>query len=126
MAGERDVKQILVVDDEESILTLIKYTFEDQKPDYHITTALDGFIAMDYLRQQRFDLILTDWQMAGMNGVELAETIRAISPDTQILLMTGSDVSGLDGRVESLFSGWIKKPFSLAHMINKIEQVMSQ
>jgi len=126
LANAHHIKRILVVDDEESILTLIEYIFEDQRPDYHLTTAIDYFVALTSLQQQRFDLILIDWHLNGMDGFDLAENIQGISPDTPILLMSGSDISGLDGKVKSLFSGSIQKPFTVSQLVDKIEQAMDR
>jgi len=124
--NSNDYKRILIVDDEEGIRTLLKHTFEELKPNYQVVTAPDGFIAMDCLKQQGFDLVLTDWRMGEMGGLELAESIQGISPDTRILLMTGSDMSDFDGKAKSLLAGWIKKPFTLPHILNTVEQVIGQ
>jgi DNA-binding NtrC family response regulator len=119
-------KRILIVDDEESIRTLLKHTFEERN-DYHAVTAPDGFIAIDLLRRQGFDLVLTDWRMDDMDGLALAEAVQSISPDTRILLMTGSITSELDDAVKSLrLDGWVKKPFTLPHVLNLVEQVIGQ
>jgi two-component system chemotaxis response regulator CheY len=118
-------KRILIVDDEEEVRALLKCIFETQKPDYQVVTAPDGFTAMGRLIQQGFDLVLTDWRMGDMDGLELAEAIRDISPDTRILLMTGSATPELDGAVKSLgLNGWLEKPFTPAHILNVVEQVM--
>ncbi len=117
-------KRILIVDDEESIRTLLKHTFEERN-DYHAVTVPDGLIAIDLLSRQRFDLVLTDWRMGDMNGLELARIIRDMRPDTRILLMTGNATPELDGAVKaSRLDGWIKKPFELPHVLNTVEQVI--
>lgn len=118
-------KRMLIVDNEEDIRTLLKRILETQQPDYRVSTAPDGFRAIGRLMQQRFDLVLTNWSMGEMDGLELAEAIRAISPDTHILLMTGSATSELDNTVKSLgLHGWIEKPFTPTHILNVVEQVM--
>ena len=119
-------KRILIVDDEESIRTLLKHTFEE-RDDYHAVTAPDGFIAIDLLKRQGFDLVLTDWRMADMDGLALAEAVQSISPDTRILLMTGNTAPELDDAVKaSRLDGWVKKPFTLSHILNTVEQVIDQ
>jgi CheY-like chemotaxis protein len=117
-------KRILIVDDEESIRTLLKHTFEELNG-YHAVTAPDGFIAIDLLRRQGFDLVLTDWRMGDMDGLALAEAVQDISPDTRILLMTGNATPELDDAVKALrLDGWVKKPFTLPHILNTVEQVI--
>jgi CheY-like chemotaxis protein len=118
-------KRILIVDDEEGIRTLLKLTIKELKPDYKVVTAPDGFVAMGRLMQQKFDLVLTDWRMGDMDGLELAEAIRDSWPDTRILLMTGTPTPELEGAVKSLgLHGWIQKPFTPTHILNMVEQVM--
>ena len=118
-------KRILIVDDEEGIRTLLKLTLAGVKPDYQVVTAPDGFAAMGWLMQQKFDLVLTDWRMGEMDGLELAEAIRDSWPDTRILLMTGTPTPELEGAVKSLgLHGWIEKPFTPTHILNVVEQVM--
>jgi CheY-like chemotaxis protein len=123
--NSNDYKRILIVDDEEDMRTLLKRILETQQPNYRVSTAPDGFTAMGRLMQQRFDLVLADWSMGEMDGLELSEAIRDISPETRILLMTGSATSELDGAVKSLgLHGWIEKPFTPTHILNVVEQVM--
>jgi DNA-binding NtrC family response regulator len=119
-------KRILIVDDEEGIRTLLKHTFEE-RIDYHAVTVSDGFIAIDLLKRQGFDLVLTDWRMDDMDGLALAEAVQSISPNTRILLMTGNATPELDDAVKSLrLDGWVKKPFTLSHILNTVEQVIGQ
>ena len=119
-------KRILIVDNEESIRTLLKHTFEE-RDDYHAVTVPDGLIAIDLLSRQRFDLVLTDWGMGDMDGLELARIIRDMRPDTRILLMTGNTAPEFDDAVKaSKLDGWVKKPFTLSHILNTVEQVIGQ
>jgi CheY-like chemotaxis protein len=120
-------KRVLIVDDEESVRTLLKLTLEKLKPDFQIATAADGFTAMGRLMQQTFDLVLTDWHMAGVDGLELAAAIRDISPATRILLMTGTDVFQLRNAATALgLDGWLEKPFTPAQLLSLVESVMDQ
>jgi CheY-like chemotaxis protein len=117
-------KRILIVDDEESIRTLLKNMFEELN-DYQVVTAPDGPLAIYRLTKQEFDLVLTDWRMGDMDGLELARVIRDMRPDTRILLMTGNATPELDDAVKSSrLAGWVKKPFSLPHILNTVEQVI--
>lgn len=119
-------KRILIVDDEESIRTLLEYIFKERS-DYHVVTAPDGSIALDLLKRQAFDLVLTDWRMGDMDGLALAEIVQNISPDTRILLMTGSVTPELDEAVKSSkLAGWVEKPFTPPHILNTVEQVIGQ
>ena len=118
-------KSVLIVDDEEEICTLLKRILEIHKPDYQVVTAPDAFIAIERLMKRGFDLVLTDWRMGDMDGLELARVIRDMSPDTRILLMTGTAIPELDGGIKSLgLNGWVEKPFTPTHILNVVEQAM--
>lgn len=118
-------KSVLIVDDEEDICMRLKRIFEIHKPDYRVVTAPNAFIAIEQLMKHGFDLVLTNWLMSDMDGLELAGVIRDMSPDTQILLMTGTPTPELDGAIKSLgLNGWVEKPFTPTYILKVVEQTM--
>ncbi|RYD79108.1 MAG: response regulator, partial [Verrucomicrobiaceae bacterium] len=79
--------RVLVVDDQEIICELISEYLRD---DGHTTTiALNGMQALEAFSQEAFDLIITDQSMPGMSGVQLAQAIKAKSPNLPVILLTG-------------------------------------
>ncbi|MCK6629987.1 MAG: response regulator [Anaerolineae bacterium] len=86
-------KRILIVDDEESILTVLKNSLKKVEADYQVVTVKDGFTALDQLRLQPFDLVISDYNMADMDGLELLEAIHYLQPTTPLIMITayGSD-----------------------------------
>lgn len=85
--------RILIVDDEVSLLTVLSDSLKGMKTEYEIVTAADGLSALEHLEKGPFDLVVTDYKMAGMDGLELLESIRSIRPKTRVVFMTayGSD-----------------------------------
>jgi DNA-binding response OmpR family regulator len=72
-------------------------------------------------------LVLTDWHMAGVDGLELAAAIRDISPATRILLMTGTDAYQLRNAATALgLDGWLEKPFTPDQVLSLVEAVIDQ
>lgn len=94
------LQRILIVDDEESVLTILKNSLKGMKSQYEIVTATDGQTAFQHLKEDPFDLVVTDYKMAGMDGLELLESVRSIQPDTRVILMTayGSDTVEAEAR----------------------------
>lgn len=82
-------KQILIVDDEMVLLDTLKTSLLLHNPDFQITTAQDGYAALEILEVDDFDLIVTDYNMKSIDGLELASTIRFLQPSAQIILITG-------------------------------------
>ena len=84
-----DHKQILLVDDDIVLLDTLKASLSLHNPNYQITTAADGYAALELLEIHDYDLIVTDYNMKSIDGLELASTIRFFQPSSQIILMTG-------------------------------------
>jgi CheY-like chemotaxis protein len=81
-------------------LTILKGGLKNLGAGHDIVTAQNGFIALDKLRAQQYDLVVTDYCMADMDGLELLETIRYLHPSTQLMLMTtyGNDFLEAEAR----------------------------
>ncbi len=87
-------KRILIVDDEEAILTVLKNSLKKLGSNYKVVTVTDGFDALNELLEEPFDLVVTDYNMAQMDGLELIEAIRYAQPNAQVIMITayGSDL----------------------------------
>ena len=82
-------KKLLIVDDDEDLLGLFKIRLS-KFPEYRIVTASDSFVGYNKTRNERFNLIFTDYKMPKLNGIELIDTLRRTSynENTPIVLMT--------------------------------------
>jgi DNA-binding NtrC family response regulator len=83
-----DHKRILVVDDEEQIVSTLSRSLKKLGDQYEIVTAHNGHEALAKLRESPADLIITDLKMPGMDGVALTEVAYAILPGTKVIWMT--------------------------------------
>ena len=115
-------KHILIVDDDQDILRMLEFGLKKLGPEYEIQTAKDIQTAISYIERKRFDLILTDYMMPNMTGVDLARAARKMSPDTQVVLMTAYGTNKLRHTTDYLgFDGYLNKPFSI-DQVRKIVQ----
>lgn len=80
--------KILLVDDEKNILTSLARVFRDGE--YDISTAENAEAAVDMVHGGEFDLIICDYKMPGMNGIEFFEIISGEHPEIIKILLTGS------------------------------------
>jgi CheY-like chemotaxis protein len=116
---------ILVVDDEAMVRDAIKRLLEHGG---HVVVAADsGPAALSILEHRKFDVIITDFSMPGMQGDQLVSRIREQWPDQRIIMATAFveeyKVFGeASGRVDYL----LLKPFSLKDLHNAIETVLTQ
>lgn len=80
-------RRVLVVEDQAPVLQTVASQL--QRLGQQVLTALDGSTALDILRQEKVDLLVTDLSMPTMNGLELARRVRELYPSLPIILMTG-------------------------------------
>jgi DNA-binding NtrC family response regulator len=106
-----DKATILFVDDEERILRSLKMLF---KGEYDVVTTTNGETALEYVKRHPVHVVVSDQRMPGMLGVELLRLVKAASPDTMRVLLTGySDLSAIVGSVnEGEIFRFVNKPWS--------------
>ena len=109
---DRSVKKarILIVDDEERILTALKSRFRDR---YHVFTTTEPAKALDFLSRYPMHVIISDQRMPVMQGVELLRRSREVSPHSVRILLTGySDLAAIVGSInEGEVYRFISKPW---------------
>ena len=117
--------RILVVDDSTTMRQMVSFTLTDAG--HEVTEAPDGLKALAEAKGKKFDLVITDVNMPGMNGLDLVKSLRALAEFkfTPILVLTtesGTDVKSR-GR-EAGATGWIVKPFSPEVLIQTLRKVL--
>lgn len=116
---------LLVVDDEEDIRASVAALLRAELPDVEIETAGSGEDALDAVRDRTFDLLLSDFKMPGMNGVEFLEAARALRPGAAMVLMTAFPITQIDTqRIPGLTV--IAKPFNIEQMVETVSSSLAQ
>jgi CheY-like chemotaxis protein len=103
----KDVKKALVVDDDALVCKVLTSIVGKVRCD--CDSALSAEEALGLIEKNRYDVILTDYRMPGMNGIELIRKIRVISPHSIVILITScmdDEVAGCSGA-----DIYIQKPF---------------
>ncbi|MGZ6292573.1 MAG: sigma-54-dependent transcriptional regulator [Syntrophales bacterium] len=116
-------KRVLVVDDEEAIRELL--TDYLNKFGYEVVCAANGREAMQKYVKGHFDIVLSDFVMSPMNGLELLAEIRKIDPDAIFIMITG--YPSIDSAMEAMKKGakdYITKPFNIDEIRLKMERVL--
>ena len=107
--------RLLIVDDDKASRDVLVGLLE--APERRIQTADDGLAAKALLEKEPFDLVLTDLNMPGLDGLELLRLIKARSPRTLVVIITG--YATLENTLAAIEQGaydYITKPFKLAEM----------
>jgi DNA-binding response OmpR family regulator len=115
---------ILVVDDEELMRYLVASYLS--KLGHSCFTAIDGADALDKMKKNKIDAVITDIKMDNMNGITLINQISKKYPEIPILVMTGFDKEYSEGTAISIGAReFIKKPFSLDEFAVRLHKIIN-
>jgi CheY-like chemotaxis protein len=124
LGDEEPEMNILIVEDESLMLESIRIGFENSG--YRVLGALGARQALDHLNRggQRIDLIVTDYWMPEMNGIDLLKAVRKSHPTLPVIIMSAnSDKNLLIEAMKNRCDGFIEKPFSLDQLVAEIERL---
>jgi len=109
--GFQDTKRIVIVDDTESVAFVIKSFLEDEG--FMVSAHEDPQDALSDIGNNGADLLITDYTMPGMNGIELVKRVKKYNPRTDAIIITADPlrISGNEDRFEVIekTQGFIKK-----------------
>lgn len=118
-------KHILVVDDEKSQREILEMILSGEK--YDVTTASSGEAALKFARERRFDLVLTDLKMTGMDGIELLGQLLAYDSSLIVILLTAH--GSIDSAKEALRRGafdYLEKPYDRDTLLETIRRALAK
>ena len=116
-------QKILIVDDEESIVTLLQYNVE--RAGFTTEAAYDGIEALEKCENNEYDLIILDLMLPGMDGLEICKQLRNQKIETPILMLTAKDdeldkILGLELGADD----YMTKPFSPKEVVARIKAIL--
>jgi len=114
--------RILLVDDEKNISNVLKAYL--QQEGFHVTTAINGLVALALFKENPYDLVLLDLMLPGLSGEEICQEIRKISA-TPIIMLTAKVEE--EDRIQGLTLGaddYISKPFSPREVVARVKAVL--
>lgn len=111
--------KILIIEDEEKLLQLLKEGLLEEGHD--IDTARDGNNGLIKAVNKRFDLILLDWMLPEISGLQVCKRIRKNNQKTPIIFLTSRDtIEDIVNGLECGANDYIKKPFSFEELVARI------
>lgn len=123
MSATETPTKVLVVEDDNNILELLKVSLKYQG--FDVETASDGAAALDIVRNFRPDAFIMDVMMPRMDGFTLLSKLRANGYDAPVLFLTAKD--SVDDRVHGLTIGaddYVTKPFSLEEVVTRLKVIL--
>src|SRR5437763_4760250 len=115
--------RILVVDDEPSIVDAVATALRYEG--YDVEEATSGRAALSAVARAEPDLVILDWMLPDLEGIEVGRWIRSQGFKTAVLFLTAKD--GTHNKVEALRAGgddYVTKPFSLAEVVARVQAIL--
>ena len=115
--------KILVVDDEQLIRESLVFILN--KENYDVDEAENGLLALEKIRKESYDVVITDIEMPELKGVELLKKIREVSPQTFVVMITA--YGSLDTAIAALRNGayvYILKPLEFDDLLHRISRMV--
>jgi len=109
------MKTLLVVEDDLDMLDFYK---ELLSPSYHVITALSGIEALEIFKTTNIDTVLTDHVMPAMNGIQLSQEIKILSPNLPVVI-----ISGLPYLSEEYEGFLLFKPFNENELLRLLGEI---
>ena len=114
---------ILIVDDDPEALILLRRLLLSITRHCEIVAVESGIAALALTAQRPVALVITDYHMPGMNGVQLTGAIKAASPETRVAVITAYDVHDVARRAKAVAADYVMaKPYMLAQLKQMLEE----
>lgn len=117
--------RILVADDELGMRQMLSTALEFEG--YQVVTAVNGAEALDKIRQNKFNLVITDLKMPKMDGIQLLEEIKKINPGLEVIMATGHGT--IEDAVAAMKNGaydFILKPYNLDELNGLVSRALEK
>ena len=121
--SQRNGTRILVVDDEPSIVDAVATALRYEG--YDVDEARTGRAALEAVARAEPDLVVLDWMLPDIEGIEVGRRLRARGFRTAILFLTAKDAT--ENKVDALRAGgddYVTKPFSLAELVARVQAIL--
>lgn len=117
--------RIMVIDDENIVGKMIKATFE--KDGYLVETFLSAAPALSRLEEEKFDVVITDLKMKGLDGIDVLKKVKTDCPETRVIMMTAfasldSAIEAIRGKVDDFFT----KPVKIKDLKACVERLLTE
>ena len=117
--------RIIVIDDERIVGQMIKAAME---PDgYRVETFLNAGPALARLKEEKFDVVITDLKMKGIDGMDVLRTIKTAYPEVKVIMITA--FASLDSAVEAMKSrvdGFFAKPVKIKDLKECVQKLLNR
>ncbi|GAB1468932.1 response regulator [Candidatus Cloacimonadota bacterium] len=119
-------KQILVIDDDLSMLDCVRMSLIDE-PTYQVSVCSDPQEALELMQSKVFNVVISDIQMPGLNGLEVLGAVVNMDPNLPVILMTGDvDTDKMRTAIQLGAFDFLRKPFAIAELHIAVKQALQK
>ena len=119
--------KVLIADDEAPVCMALRETIANARNDVEVEIALDGKDAYEKLLKEHYDVVLLDIYMPGMNGLDIAQSVKKKGIDTDIVIITGKGT--IDDTIKALgiqIEEYVTKPFRFDTILFSVEELLEK
>lgn len=120
-----DGRRIMVIDDENIVGKMIKSSFGQDG--YVVEAFLDAKPALARLKEEKFDVVITDLKMKGIDGMEVLNTIKRESPEIKVIMITA--FASMDAAVEAFrksVDDFFAKPIKITDLKARVRKLLNE
>jgi DNA-binding NarL/FixJ family response regulator len=118
------VFRILLVDDEPMVLRALKRSMEKRRPNWSILAASGPIEGMCRLESDAFDIVISDYEMPQLNGVELMKLAKRHQPAALRIILSGLPRQAVGVVPAGLLHGWLSKLYSVDSLVRHCEELL--
>lgn len=118
-------KKLILVDDEDIFLEILKASLEDEG--FQVFTAKNGIKAIDIINKEKINIIFTDLNMPGLDGIDLCKEIKKTNPKAWVCATTGNASLFAQAETKDIyFDDYLPKPFNLDLVIKTANKIFNK
>ena len=121
------MSKILIIEDEAAIRRVLTKILSEESPTYLVDSAEDGLQGLEKIKNQDYDLILSDIKMPKMDGIELLEAVKKMKPEIPMVMISGH--GDMELAIHSMKLGafdFISKPPDLNRLLNTVRNALDK
>ncbi|MEO5956977.1 MAG: response regulator [Nitrospiraceae bacterium] len=117
-------QRVLVVDDDTDIRALLSVLLTDEG--YNVFEAGDGLEAVQELQKRHFEVVISDYRMPQLDGMQLFTMCQLLWPETAVVLVSGEDSSWVELAIRRGVHAWVKKPYGRIELVTSVRRAIEK
>jgi len=114
---------ICIVDDDSNLIDGIKRSLREKSDEWEISYFISSFEALDFCKKENPDLVISDYKMPGMTGLELFSILETDFPEIKKIILTGQSENEVFQKSNIVCDAYLSKPCSSKELIEAINKI---